>query len=175
MDKNLSSLGKRVFLLNNVNDNAPTIFQTRWAFSFLRGPLSRPEISSLMQSKKNATQTSVAPGAGNSPSNPTPVAPSEPINAVASKNSGPPIVPPGIDVRYFVPSKAFRGSNRLEYRPALFAHASIHFVRAAGDIDTWSDLQIIAPIGDQVTEHLWDDSQRLEPKSFEFSDPERDF
>ncbi|MFN9461716.1 MAG: ATP-binding protein, partial [Planctomycetota bacterium] len=175
MDKNLSALGKRVFLLNNVNDNAPTIFQTRWAFSFLRGPLSRPEISSLMQSKKNATQTSMAPNARNAPDNSTPVASAQTSNAVASKSSGPPIVPSGIDVRYFVPSKAFRASNRLEYRPALFANASIHFVRAAGDIDSWSDLQILAPIGDQVTEHLWDDSQRLEPKSFEFSDPERDF
>ncbi len=164
-----------MFLLNNVNDNAPTIFQTRWAFSFLRGPLSRPEISSLMQSKKNATQTSVAPNARNAPDNSTPVASAQTSNAVASKSSGPPIVPSGIDVRYFVPSKAFRASNRLEYRPALFANASIHFVRAAGDIDSWSDLQILARIGDQVTEHLWDDSQRLEPKSFEFSDPERDF
>jgi hypothetical protein len=175
MDKNLSALGKRVFLLNNVNDNAPTIFQTRWAFSFLRGPLSRPEISSLMQSKKTAAQTTVAPSPSNTSGDPTPRTPPPLSQTTSNKTSGPPIIPAGIDVRYFVPSKAFRPSNRLEYRPALFANASIHFVRAAGDIDSWSDLQIIAPIGETLAEHLWEDSQRLEPKSYELSDPERDF
>jgi hypothetical protein len=43
----LSSLGKRVFYLNNVHNNTPAIFQTRWALSYLRGPLTRDQIKSL--------------------------------------------------------------------------------------------------------------------------------
>ena len=35
MEKALSSLGNRVFLMNNVHDDGPTVFQTRWALSFL--------------------------------------------------------------------------------------------------------------------------------------------
>lgn len=176
MDKNLSALGKRVFLLNNVNDNAPTIFQTRWAFSFLRGPLSRPEISSLMQSKKGAAAAKPTVSANQESAQvQIPADPSATGNVSSKQASGPPIVPPGIDVRYIVPNKAFRASNRLEYRPALLANASIHFVRATGDIDTWSDLQILAPVDASVSAHLWEDSLRLEPKSYEFSEPESDF
>ena len=175
MDKNLSALGKRVFLLNNVNDNAPTIFQTRWAFSFLRGPLSRPEISSLMQSKKTVASQPRTSASSSDQSNETPATlPTSAPNS-APKPSGPPIIPPAIDVRYIVPNKAFRPSNRLEYRPALLANASVHYVRSAGDIDAWTDLQVLTHIGSNVSEHLWEDSKRLQAKSYEFGEPERDF
>ena len=40
----LSALGKRVFLLHNVHEPAPAVFQTRWTLSYLRGPLSRDQI-----------------------------------------------------------------------------------------------------------------------------------
>src|SRR2546426_1616433 len=41
-DRNiLSSLGSRVFLLNNVHEDAPQLFETRWTMSYLRGPLTR--------------------------------------------------------------------------------------------------------------------------------------
>ncbi|HHO55931.1 MAG TPA: ATP-binding protein, partial [Trueperaceae bacterium] len=44
----LSALGKRVFLLHNVHEDAPVIFQTRWAMSYLAGPLTREKIKRLM-------------------------------------------------------------------------------------------------------------------------------
>ncbi|MFM8189643.1 MAG: ATP-binding protein [Pirellula sp.] len=180
MDKNLSALGKRVFLLNNVNDNAPTIFQTRWAFSFLRGPLSRPEISGLMQSKKSLVLGGRDQSNSNQGQDRDTLGAKSPSGATdasvsGSVQSGPPIVPAGVEVKYLVPNKAFRPSNRLEYRPALFANASIHFVRATGDVDVWNDLQILTHIDQKVGEQLWEDSKRLEARSYELSEPERDF
>ncbi|MCB0120355.1 MAG: hypothetical protein KDD72_15075, partial [Anaerolineales bacterium] len=47
MDKLISSLGKRVFVMNNVHDKAPTLFQTRWVMNFLAGPMTRTQISDL--------------------------------------------------------------------------------------------------------------------------------
>ena len=44
MDEILSALGSRVFVMNNVNDNQPVVFQTRWTLSYLRGPLTREQI-----------------------------------------------------------------------------------------------------------------------------------
>ena len=41
-------LGNRVFLMNNVHEDAPVVFQTRWALSYLRGPLTRAQIQTLM-------------------------------------------------------------------------------------------------------------------------------
>ena len=43
-----SALGKRVFLLHNVHEDGPVIFETRWAMSYLRGPLTREQIQTLM-------------------------------------------------------------------------------------------------------------------------------
>ncbi len=44
----MSALTQRVFLMRNVHDDAPVLFQSRWALSYLRGPLTGPEISRLM-------------------------------------------------------------------------------------------------------------------------------
>ena len=46
-DRLLSALGKRVFLLHDVHASGPTVFQTRWTMSYLRGPLSRDQIRKL--------------------------------------------------------------------------------------------------------------------------------
>lgn len=47
MDKLISSLGKRVFLLHNVHAKQPALFQSRWAMNFLAGPLTRAQIPAL--------------------------------------------------------------------------------------------------------------------------------
>ncbi len=47
MDKLLSGLDSRVFLMNNVHENAPVLFESRWCLSYLAGPLSREQIQRL--------------------------------------------------------------------------------------------------------------------------------
>jgi len=47
MDKLLSGLRARVFLLHNVHEKAPTLFETRWVMSYLAGPLDRDQIRAL--------------------------------------------------------------------------------------------------------------------------------
>ncbi len=49
LDKTISSLGKRVFMLQNVNEKQPIIFQTRWAMDYLTGPLTIQQIPALNQ------------------------------------------------------------------------------------------------------------------------------
>ncbi len=64
LSKIISSLGSRVFLLHNVHEDEPVIFQTRWAMSYLRGPLSREQVADLMEPvKQRMQQAPVAPGA----------------------------------------------------------------------------------------------------------------
>ena len=48
MERTLAGLGSRVFLMNNVHDNEPVVFETRWAMSYLRGPLTRNQIQDLV-------------------------------------------------------------------------------------------------------------------------------
>ena len=48
-DRLLSTLGKRVFLLHNVHEKQPQLFQTRWSMNYLAGPFTRTQIASLNQ------------------------------------------------------------------------------------------------------------------------------
>ncbi len=50
----LAGLGKRVFLLYNVHEDAPVTFQTRWTLSYLAGPLTRMQIKTLMDPRRPA-------------------------------------------------------------------------------------------------------------------------
>ena len=45
----ISSLGKRQFMLKRVGADQPTLTTTRWAMSYLRGPLMRSEITRLVE------------------------------------------------------------------------------------------------------------------------------
>lgn len=60
MDRIISGLGSRVFLLHNVNQDRPIIFQTRWAMSYLRGPLTRSQVKQLMAGQR-APQSAAEP------------------------------------------------------------------------------------------------------------------
>ncbi len=46
-DDLISRLGKRVFLLHNVHEKHPLLFQTRWAMNYLAGPLTRLQLRAL--------------------------------------------------------------------------------------------------------------------------------
>jgi len=54
VDRILSGIGKRRFLLHNVHEGAPVLMQTRWAMSYLAGPMSRGQIDALMADQKTA-------------------------------------------------------------------------------------------------------------------------
>jgi hypothetical protein len=48
----ISALGNRVFLLHDVHRGQPLLFQTRQALSFLRGPMTRDQVTRLMDPLK---------------------------------------------------------------------------------------------------------------------------
>ncbi|MGH9195473.1 MAG: ATP-binding protein, partial [Acidimicrobiia bacterium] len=48
IEATLARLSSRIFLMNNVHDDEPVVFESRWAMSYLRGPLGRNDIKKLM-------------------------------------------------------------------------------------------------------------------------------
>ncbi len=61
MDKLISTLGKRVFIMHNVHEKTPAVFQTRWAMNFLAGPLTRTQIPALNELANADTTLRTAP------------------------------------------------------------------------------------------------------------------
>jgi hypothetical protein len=52
MGELLAGLTNRVFLMNNVHEDAPVVLESRWAMSYLRGPLTREQIKVLMKDRR---------------------------------------------------------------------------------------------------------------------------
>ncbi|MEP6635762.1 MAG: DUF87 domain-containing protein, partial [Acidobacteriota bacterium] len=48
MEQTLAGLSTRVFVLNDVHEDGTEVFESRWALSYLRGPLTRSQIKTLM-------------------------------------------------------------------------------------------------------------------------------
>lgn len=179
MEKALSALGNRVFLMNNVHNDGPTIFQTRWALSYLRGPLSRQQISSLMKTKRDASQASQALlGTMESSTNPTGTLASNSASARSSSSStgSRPIIRPEIQERFVAPTKLPAATSSLVYRPAVIVNASFHYVRATNSIDVWRDVHYASPVTDPIPEDLWPAAQTYPTGTWSLSTtPEESF
>ena len=64
MERTLAGLGNRVFLMHNVHEDAPVVFESRWAMSYLRGPLTRVQIKQLMDGAAGGGRRRAAAAAG---------------------------------------------------------------------------------------------------------------
>ena len=70
----ISGLGKREFVLRRAGTDQPEVFTTRWAMSYLRGPMTRDQIETLMSSERVEAETAAAPAPSSGvPDAPTPV------------------------------------------------------------------------------------------------------
>jgi len=59
----ISGLGKREFVLRVPGKDATSVFTTRWAMSYLRGPMTRDQISELMVGERDAATAAAIGGA----------------------------------------------------------------------------------------------------------------
>ena len=62
LDNEISGLAKRSFLLHNTRDREPQLFTTRWAMSYLRGPLTPTQITSLTPDRPTRSETTAPTG-----------------------------------------------------------------------------------------------------------------
>ncbi len=162
MEETLAGLGNRIFLLNNVHEDAPEVFETRWAMSYLRGPLTRTQIKTLMAPVKSATQPSaVQPTSAPSPA-PPPVAP--PIAAATSADrptgaSRQPMLPPEI-AQYFIPLRNQISGATLVYHPMLISAAEVRFRDKR--VDAVREFNVLAPLSDGVVSVDWDQGKQID-------------
>jgi hypothetical protein len=156
MEQTLAGLGNRIFLMNNVHEDAPVIFETRWAMSYLRGPLTRNQIKTLMDPIK-AQMPKQAAAIASAYAQPAQIAPRSADSApAAAKTSGQPILPPEVQ-QYFVPARGSQGS--LLYKPVVLGSAQVHFMDTKTGIDTQEDAAVITDITDDVVPVTWDNAR----------------
>ena len=118
MEELLAGLGSRVFLMNNVHDDAPTIFHVRWVMSYLRGPMTRTQIKTLMAPKRDAFTASATQSAP--PENNNPFAQAAPSPTGGKR----PLLGDGI-TEFFAP--VLGDAQGATYKPYLIRQAHVHF------------------------------------------------
>jgi len=163
LERTLAGLGNRKFLMHNVHDDAPTLFESRWALSYLRGPLTREQIRKLMQLS--------APAADRAGTRAPSIAAPASSAAAPSAPAPRPTLPAGIEERFVVPPAAGAGGT-LVYAPALFATVSVHYVQAAAKLDTWQSLAVTAPLDEASVAAPWDGMRELAGKPALAAGPE---
>lgn len=89
IERMISGLDKRQFMLHSTKSAKPQLFGTRWAMSYLRGPLTRDEIATLT---KNAPERAIAITDADRTAAPAPASPPNDALAVAPEvHSGTPV------------------------------------------------------------------------------------
>lgn len=141
----LAGLGNRVFLMNNVHEDQPIVFQSRWALSYLRGPINRDQIALLMADKKGAASELLATAATASP-----------VGTASSQQR--PVLAPGVDETFLIRHGQLPPKSKLLYRPGLIGCARVHFAQASTEVDYTRDICFLLPAVDEVTSTLWDQS-----------------
>jgi hypothetical protein len=140
MESALAGLGNRIFLMNNVHDDGPVVFETRWVMSYLRGPLTRDQIKVLMSGRKD-----------------TAPAPVSVRSDAAGADTSRPALPPGIN-QVFLPAT----SADVVYRPVLLGAASVRFSDAKLGLDLTRDVVLAVPVPDGLGGAGWGEAEPLE-------------
>ena len=157
-DRLLSALDKRVFLLHNVHEKGPVVFQTRWTLSYLRGPLSRDQIRALRPREVPGGQvTKVPEGPG------VPEVPGgsrvQAKRADAAADTAPPVLPPGVQ-QFFIPPKG--AQHEVQYTPVVIGAARVGFGDSKLGIDEVRDVVYAAPFAGGAVPVDWAQAERLD-------------
>ncbi len=183
-DTLISQLDSRVFILHNVHEDKPVVFHTRWAMSYLRGPMTRPQVKKLMADHKPDSPSApqpIAPASTASPPRPTSVAASAAPKPKAAVPSGYSPMQPQLNAavpQVFLPvdlseQKAVRQAadesgraldvtrTQLVYQPAIVGAAKVRFFDRKRKIDEKTKKFLLASIGDDLRGIDWDDAESL--------------
>jgi hypothetical protein len=143
-DARISGLGKREFLLKSAKSAQPTLFTTRWAMSYLRGPLTRAE---LLRLKPEGVDVDRGPAAASAPEVP---------ELEVDESTVAPKVAKGVPVRFLDAGAGWgrelgvvAGGRRLE--PGLAARVRLVFDERVGDLrheEEWE--AVYFPLGERL-------------------------
>ncbi len=186
LDRLISGLGSRVFLLHNVHADKPVAFQTRWAMSYLRGPLTRSQVRTLTAGRKaDALAAQAAQGApasaeqaASGAATAAPAAHPPSPSAADLARSTPPVLPRGLEPLY-VPTRRSASaavldlekelgralddqSSQLVYEARVVASVTVYFRDQKRSVDERQDVLLVASPPERAGVLAWDEAQKPE-------------
>lgn len=163
----ISALAKREFVLRRAGKDVPEVFTTRWAMSYLRGPMTRDQIKQVMGERAGTGSGTAAP-----PATPAPAAAASPADEapVAATISAPPAAAPldadatpvmpevagGVAVRWVDPASPWLASvggstTSTTHAAAIVARVQLRYDETKADLVHDEEYEtVIFPLGEQV-------------------------
>ena len=148
----LSNLEKRNFILNNINDDGIKVFETRWALSYLKGPIPKDGIKKLMSSKKSSKkdENKIVENQNNH-------------SIDVSKGISKPILMSGINELY-----SYNSQNNNYYTQAyLLCSSSVRYVNSTKTIDVEEFVRYKYYLDENMKEINFDEKEELNNIAFD--------
>ena len=133
----LANLAKRTFFLKSAHLDDIRLFTTRWVLSYLKGPLKKDEIATLMAQKASKVTT---------------------LSGQAMRQESATQTYQQVDrsiIQYFEPD----ATGRNDYFPTLAAKATVHFFNQSRGIDEEKSLMLSLPIEASLSRIDWEEAE----------------
>jgi hypothetical protein len=200
LDAALGALKPRVFLIHDIHEGAPVFFHTRWAMSYLAGPLTRKQVRELAgpaaapsppPTEAAASATAMSAAAVSAAPKMTAVvsvAEERPREAVPDGLSAmPPTLPPDVPQVFLPPTTTFEWALRayeeqtkqsvltqdrdLVYAPRLLALGAVRLVDRKRGVDHQESVARLIPILEGSVGVDWQEGEAVVGKDDLLSKP----
>jgi hypothetical protein len=174
-DRLIGQLKPRLFLMHNVHEDQPVVMQTRWAMSYLHGPLTRRQIEDLMAPRRRTEGDEGPKMEDQAPSSfvlgPSSLGP--PAGFSAQRQALDPAIP-----QFFLPltihetaaaQELFRTAGadiglepaQLVYQPAILGGGLVRLVDDKRRISEQRERVLLAPVPDALGGVAWDQAAEV--------------
>jgi hypothetical protein len=175
-DRIIGQLRPRIFLMHNVHQEEPAIFQTRWVMSYLHGPLTRLQVQALMAGRKGQdsvpAEASVQPAVAAQPA-PTTRRLALPTGFSPNRQALDPGIPqlflPVTEDENRVMQRLSQGTQstisleqaQLVYEPAILGGATVRFFDRKQGISEQRERLLLAPPPDPLGAVDWNRAEAM--------------
>lgn len=146
----ISNLEKRNFILKNINEDGIKIFETRWALSYLKGPISKDGIKKLMSEKKKENIT-------------TQKIENETTQINIEKGIPKPIITSNLTEKYLYSSQ----NSAYYLQPYLICSCDVHYIDAPKNIDFEEKISYKIYLDENMKNIDFEEKEELGNNSFE--------
>ena len=176
LEKTLSGLDSRVFVMNNVHEDEPILLRSRWALSYLAGPLSRAQIKRLAKPPAASSALDVEAARNEGQLIAKPHAETGPVSERSSAADRP-VVPIEAAERFVPITSSIAASDRVVYRPILIGKVSAHYSNAKAGVDEWTKRVLWTPLDPDLDGPPWAGARPLAalPEMEQEPDPQATF
>ncbi len=179
VERALGALKSRVFLLHDIHEGPPLFFHTRWAMSYLCGPLTRKQVRRLAEGQGDEETGRQGDGETREQGG-------QEEGKITDLNTSPPTLPPDVPQVFLPPTVTFewalRGydeetgrstlaqERRLVYTPHLLALGAVRMLDRKRGVDTSESVARLVQVGEGTGAVDWDagrvvvDQKELSPQ-----------